>query len=92
MSPRVTLRATCGRPNRLSYRFVFARLVALVPKPQVNLIRYHDVLALKHCWPGLVVPTSFGKRINPTSNSEVRTPAECHAARACPTLSGMTWS
>ena len=24
--------------------------------------------------------------------AQVRTPAECHAARACPTLSGMTWA
>jgi hypothetical protein len=31
-----------------------ARLAALVPKPRVNLTRYHGVLAPNHRWRGLV--------------------------------------
>ena len=40
-----TLRATCGRPNRQSCRFVIARLEALVPRPRLNLTRFHGVFA-----------------------------------------------
>jgi len=39
-----TLRATCGRANRLSCRFVIARLAALVPKPRVNLTRIARII------------------------------------------------
>ena len=69
-----------------------ARLAALVPKPRVNLTRYHGVLAPNHRWRGLVTPARRGKGIKSNSNAEVRTPAERHAARACPALSGMTWA
>ena len=69
-----------------------ARLAALVPKPRVNLTRYHGVLAPNHRWRGLVTPARLGKGIKSISNAEVRTPAERHAARACPALSGMTWA
>ena len=69
-----------------------ARLAALVPKPRVNLTRYHGVLAPNHRWRGLVTPARRGRGIKSTSNAEVRTPAERHAARACPALSGMTWA
>ena len=31
----------CCRANRLSCRFVIAKLAALVPKPRVNLTRFH---------------------------------------------------
>lgn len=34
-----------GRANRLSCRFVIAKLAALVPKPRVNLTRFHGVFA-----------------------------------------------
>jgi len=61
-----------------------ARLAALVPKPRVNLTRYHGVLAPNHRWRGLVTPARRGKGIQATSNAEVRTPAERHAA--------MTWA
>jgi hypothetical protein len=61
-----------------------ARLAALVPKPRVNLTRYHGVLAPNHRWRGLVTPARRGKGIKSTSNAEVRTPAERHAA--------MTWA
>jgi hypothetical protein len=61
-----------------------ARLAALVPKPRVNLTRYHGVLAPNHRWRGLVTPAKRGKGVKPISNTEVRTPAERHAA--------MTWA
>ena len=60
------------------------RLAALVPKPRVNLTRYHGVLAPNHRWRGLVTPARRGKGIKSISNAEVRTPAERHAA--------MTWA
>jgi hypothetical protein len=61
-----------------------ARLAALVPKPRVNLTRYHGVLAPNHRWRGLVTPARRGKGVKSISNAEVRTPAERHAA--------MTWA
>ena len=61
-----------------------ARLAALVPKPRVNLTRYHGVLAPNHRWRGLVTPARRGKGVKFTSNAEVRTPPERHAA--------MTWA
>ena len=66
-----------------------ARLAALVPKPRINLTRYHGILARgghppNHRWRGLVTPASRGKRIKSISNAEVRTPAKRHAA--------MTWA
>ncbi|WP_206613479.1 transposase [Parahaliea mediterranea] len=61
-----------------------ARLAALVPKPRVNLTRYHGVLAPNHRWRGLVTPARRGKGIKSIANAEVRTPAERHAA--------MTWA
>jgi len=54
--------------------------------------RYHGVLAPNHRWRGLVTPARRGKGVKSNSNTEVRTPAERHAARACPALSGMTWA
>jgi len=61
-----------------------ARLAALVPKPRVNLTRYHGVLAPNHRWRGLVTPAKRGKGVKPLSNAEVRSAAERHAA--------MTWA
>ena len=61
-----------------------ARLAALVPKPRVNLTRYHGVLAPNHRWRGLVTPARRGKGVKPISNAEVRSTAERHAA--------MTWA
>jgi hypothetical protein len=61
-----------------------ARLTALVPKPRVNLTRYHGVLAPNHRWRGLVTPARRGKGVKPISNAEVRSTAERHAA--------MTWA
>ena len=62
-----------------------ARLAALVPKPRVNLTRYHGVLAPNHRWRGLVTPARRGKCIKSKSNSnaEVRTPAARRAGLKC---------
>ena len=73
-----------------------ARLAALVPKPRVNLTRYHGVLAPNHRWRGEVTPARRGKALKKAANTEPGTPAECHAARACPASAasavGMTWA
>ena len=61
-----------------------ARLAALVPRPRVNLTRYHGVLAPNHRWRGLVTPAKRGKGVKRISNTEIRSPAERHAA--------MTWA
>jgi hypothetical protein len=61
-----------------------ARLAALVPKPRVNLTRYHGVLAPNHRLRGLVTPARRGRGVKPISKAEVRSPAERHAA--------MTWA
>lgn len=61
-----------------------ARLAALVPKPRVNLTRYHGVLAPNHRWRGEVTPVRRGKAQKTGVNAEVRTPAESHAS--------MTWA
>jgi hypothetical protein len=61
-----------------------ARLAALVPKPRVNLTRYHGVLAPNHRWRGEVTPARRGKGLKVIDNTGARSPAECHAA--------MTWA
>jgi hypothetical protein len=61
-----------------------ARLAALVPKPRVNLTRYHGVLAPNHQWRRLVTPAKRGKGMQPIASTEVRSPTERHAA--------MTWA
>jgi len=59
-------------------------LAALVPKPRVNLTRYHGVLAPNHRWRGEVTPARRGKSLKVIDNTGARSPAECHAA--------MTWA
>ena len=61
-----------------------ARLAALVPKPRVNLTRYHGVLAPNHRWRGLITPAHRGKGMKKISDTEQRSPAERHVA--------MTWA
>ena len=63
---------------------LMARLTALVPKPRVNLTRYHGVLAPNHRLRGDVTPARRGKELKTGANTEPKTPAECHAA--------MTWA
>ena len=57
-----------------------ARLAALVPKPRINLTRYHGVLAPNHRWRGEVTPAKRGKGVKRISNTEVHSPAERHVA------------
>ena len=57
-----------------------ARLAALVPKPRVNLTRFHSVLAPNHRWRGLVAPAKRGKGVKRMSNGDVHSPAERHIA------------
>ena len=61
-----------------------ARLAALVPKPRVNLTRFHGVLAPNHRWRGLVTPAKRGRSAMPPSDSDVVSSIERHAA--------MTWA
>ena len=61
-----------------------ARLTALVPKPRINLTRYHGVLAPNHRRRGLVTPAKRGKGVKRIAGTETRSPAERHAA--------MTWA
>jgi len=55
-----------------------------VPKPRVNLTRYHGVLAPNHHRRGLVTPARRGKGKANEDNIEVKSPAERHVA--------MTWA
>ena len=57
-----------------------ARLAALVPKPRVNLTRYHGVLAPNHRWRGEVTPAKRGKGAKRIANTDVHSPAERHVA------------
>jgi len=61
-----------------------ARLAALVPKPRVNLTRYHGVLAPNHRRRWEVTPARRGKVLKKAANTESGSPAERHAA--------MTWA
>jgi hypothetical protein len=62
-----------------------SRLVALVPKPRVNLTRFHGVFAPNSKYRSRVTPTGRGKRKQPHSaNGFDQTPAEKRAS--------MTWA
>ena len=61
-----------------------ARLAALVPKPRVNLTRYHGVLAPNHRWRGAVTPAKRGKGVMRPSDNDVVSPTERHVV--------MTWA
>ena len=61
-----------------------ARLAALVPKPKVNLTRFHGVLAPNHRWCGLVTPAKRGKGAMRPVDSDVVSSTQRHAA--------MTWA
>lgn len=84
----MTSRTDPGRDGATQVAFdpvdFVARLASLVPKPRVNLTRYHGVLAPNHRWRGLVTPAKRGKGVKRISNTEVRSPAERHTA--------MTWA
>jgi len=61
-----------------------SRLVALIPKPRVNLTRFHGVFAPNSKHRAEVTPAKRGKVKKPRSLDENQTPAECRAA--------MTWA
>ena len=63
-----------------------ARLAALVPKPRVNLTRFHGVFAPNSAHRSQVTPAKRGKGNTPKAPAEEqrKTPAERHAA--------MTWA
>ena len=70
-----TTQVAFDRGGHPSVDFI-ARLAALVPKPRVNLTRYHGVLAPNHRWRGWVTPAGRGKELKKAANAEPRTPAE----------------
>ena len=61
-----------------------ARLAALVPRPRVNLTRYHGVLAPNHRWRAEVTPAGRGRRKGKGSAPPEKSAIERHAA--------MTWA
>ena len=61
-----------------------ARLAALVPRPRVNLIRYHGVLAAHHHWRAAITPAGRGKGSKRDHNAETRSSTQRHVA--------MTWA
>lgn len=64
---------------------LLARLAALVPRPRVNLTRFHGVFAPNSQWRARVTPAKRGKgRRGTADESEEKTPSERHAA--------MTWA
>jgi hypothetical protein len=72
-----TLWSTCGRANRLSCRFVIAKLAALVPKPRVNLSRFHGVFAPNNKHRVDVAPAKRGKGSSRHENED-KTPEQRH--------------
>ena len=66
--------------NRQSCRFVIARLAALVPRPRVNLTRYHGVLAPNHRWRADVTPSGRGRGKGRSGAQPERSAIERHAA------------
>ena len=57
-----------------------ARLAALVPKPKVNLARYHSVLAPRHRWRGTSTPAIRGKGVKRIADTVARSPGARHVA------------
>ena len=63
-----------------------SRLVALIPKPRVNLTRFHGVFAPNSRYRAMVTPSKRGKgrKTNTANDKQDQTPAEQQAA--------MTWA
>jgi hypothetical protein len=57
-----------------------ARLAALVPRPRVNLTRYHGVFAPNSAHRALVTKAGRGKGRADAARADARTPSERHAA------------
>ena len=62
-----------------------SKLAALVPKPRVNLTRYHGVFAPNSKHSAHITPAKRGKGSTSKehANAHARTPAEQHAAMKC---------
>jgi hypothetical protein len=62
-----------------------ARLAALVPRPRVNLTRYHGVFAPNSPWRGAITPGRRGKGAQRQASEEVEedTPAVRRSAMTC---------
>ena len=73
---------THSRPSGLTAGGLMqqCRLAALVPKPRVNLTRYHGVLATNRRWRGMTTPAKHGNGVKRIANPEVRSPSERHVA------------
>ena len=63
-----------------------SRLVALIPKPRINLTRFHGVFAPNSRYRAMVTPAKRGrgKKTKAANDKQDQTPAERHAA--------MTWA
>jgi len=63
-----------------------SRLVALIPKPRVNLTRFHGVFAPNSRYRAMVTPAKRGrgKKTKAANDKQDQIPAERHAA--------MTWA
>ncbi len=61
-----------------------SRLAALVPRPRVNLTRFHGVFAPNSAWRSEITPGGRGRRRSVTNTGEEKSAAERHAA--------MTWA
>jgi hypothetical protein len=70
-----------------------ARLVALVPRPRVNLTRFHGVFAPNSKRRALVTPAKRGKGNQPKTPDEPQdpTPAERRAAMTLDRVRGRLW-
>ena len=71
------------QPEAIGLDFI-ARLAALVPKPRVNLTRFHGVFAPNSKHRALVTKAARGKGNKAKGSDEPQTPAERRAA--------MTWA
>jgi hypothetical protein len=77
--------AVPGRDDACGVRALdfIARLAALVPRPRVNLTRYHGVLAPNHRWRAEVTPAGRGRRNGKGGAQPEKSVIERHAAMTC---------
>ena len=63
-----------------------SRLVALVPKPRVNLTRFHGIFAPNSNYRALVTPAKRGR------GNKVKTPKEARNQTSAEKRASMTWA
>ncbi|WP_143083292.1 transposase [Nitrosomonas communis] len=68
--PCTTLRATFGRVNLPEAGLSLQRLAALVPRPRLNLIRFHGVLAPNAKLRSEITPGSKKNKNNPSDRND----------------------